>query len=274
MGNYKQADVIQWYVPEIPAKLSFAGEKVPLEKLEIREQLDREFGLIYYQHGSNFYIQKLMKRYFPVIEDILKENGVPDDFKYLCIAESNLQNLISRSGAVGFWQFMESTATEYDMEVNNTVDERYNIIKSTNAACDYFKKAHDKFGSWTAAAASYNCGMGGYNSRATAQQTMNYYDLYLPEETNKYIFRILSFKYLFEHAGELGYFLNDSLAYQPGQVRVIEVTRTIPNLPSFAIQQGITYKTLKLYNPWIRGYSLPVQGSKTYKLNLPLNTKE
>lgn len=260
---------MQWVVPQIPAEMSFSGEEVPLHKREIREQFDREWNYIYYNQSSNIYVLKLAERYFPVIEERLKKNGIPDDFKYLCIAESNLQNLISRAGAVGFWQFMKETAPAYDLEVSASVDERYNVLKSTDAACAYLQTAYNKFGSWTAAAASYNCGMGGYNSRATAQHTKNYYDLYLPEETNRYMFRILSFKHLISNAKALGYNLPDTATYKPIHTRAVTINSTIANLPSYANQHGISYKTLRILNPWIRGYSLPVKTGKSYELLLP-----
>lgn len=191
--------------------------------------------------------------------------------KYLCIAESNLQQLVSRVGAAGFWQFMPGTAPGYGLEVNSFVDERYHIRKSTDAACLYLKNAYSKFGSWTAAAASYNCGQGGYDSQAQFQRTRNYYDLMLPEETNRYIFRILTFKYFITHATELGFVVPETSAYQEMPVRSITVKQTISNLADFAISQGSTYKTLKRYNPWLRGRSLPVKNGKTYIIHLPVN---
>jgi hypothetical protein len=213
---------------------------------------------------------KLADRYFPIIEERLKANGVPDDMKYLCVAESKLQNLVSRAGAAGFWQFMRGTAPAFGLEITNEVDERYHLEKSTDAACKYLKQAYAKLGSWTAAAASYNCGQGGYNSHATYQRTNNYYDLLLAEETNHYIFRILTFKYLLNASKELGFLLSPGDGYPDIQARTIEVTRSIPNLAAFAIEQGTTYKMLKLLNPWLRAKTLTVRSGKSYVIALPV----
>lgn len=212
---------------------------------------------------------KLANRYFPVIEERLRANGVHEDFKYLCVAESNLQHAISRVGAVGFWQFMSYTAPGYNLEITSEVDRRYDVSRSTDAACQYLKQAHAKFGSWTAAAASYNCGQGGYNAQASFQKTTNYYDLLLPQETSRYVFRILTFKYLMENAKEMGYLLEQEDLYPEFKIRTITVTSTIPNLADFAIRNGITYKMLKLYNPWLRSKSLVVRPGKSFLITLP-----
>jgi len=270
ISNSSVSDTIknQRFIPKIPAAISFAGEKVPLEKWEIREQFDREFTLIYYQTGGIFTIMKYANRWFPLITERLKHHGVPDDFKYLCVAESNVQNLISRAGAVGFWQFMSYTGPGFGLEINGNVDERYNVLKSTDAACAYLKQAYNKFGSWTAAAASYNCGQGKYNEQATLQRTRNYYDLQLPEETLHYIYRILSFKHLLENSRSLGYVTETSDLYAPHQTRTVTVS-SIGSLTDFAINNGTTYRMLKILNPWLRGRSLPPKGGKTYTIHLP-----
>lgn len=259
----------QFYLPEVPSEMTFAGEKVPLERWEIREAFDRELIYNYNNPGHISYILKLSKRYFPLIEERLKANGVPDDFKYLCVAESNLQNLISRVGATGFWQFMSGTAPGYNLTVSDQVDERYDVLKSTDAACKYLKTAYNKFGNWTAAAASYNCGMGGYNNQATYQQTKYYYDLLLPEETNKYIFRILTFKQLISNAKEMGYMVDDKNGYKPYPMKQVTVTSSIPDLAQWARANGTTYKMLKLLNPTLRSKSLTLSGGRTFVMNLP-----
>ena len=256
-------------LPELPGQMSFAGEAVPLERWEIKEQLEREFILICYETGTMLYIMKLVNRWFPLIEERLKVNGIPSDFKYLCVAESNLQNLISRSLAVGFWQFMSYTAPSYNLEINKDIDERYNVVKSTEAACKYLKQAYEKFGSWTAAAASYNCGQGAYNTHATFQQTKNYYDLYIREETNKYIFRILSFKHLIENKEKYGYIISNDEVYQPLKMKSIQISSSIHNLARFAIDNGTTYKMLQVLNPWIRNRTLTIKPGKTYTIQLP-----
>jgi membrane-bound lytic murein transglycosylase D len=263
-----------WLVPPLPQALSFAGEKVPLERWEIKEKFDRELLLNYYSAGTMIYLMKLANRNFPVISERLKANGVPDDFKYLCIAESNMQSwAVSKAGAVGYWQFLNGTAPGYGLETSSQVDQRQDLEKSTDAACKYFKQGYAKFGNWTAAAASYNCGMGGYNGQAGFQGTNNYYDLYLPEETNKYIFRILTFKYLLENAKDLGFSVDDKEKYDPVPFRLITVSSSIANLADFAISNGTTYKMLRVMNPWIKGRSLTVSGGKTYQVKLPKETR-
>ncbi|RYE00621.1 MAG: lytic transglycosylase domain-containing protein [Sphingobacteriales bacterium] len=205
-----------------------------------------------------------------MIEQRLKAAGVPDDFKYLCIAESNLQPAaVSGAGAVSFWQFMNGTAPGFGLEVNKEVDQRYDLAKATDAACAYLKSAHDKFGNWTAAAASYNCGQGGYNGQAAYQGTRNYYDLHLPEETNRYIFRILTFKYLLENASDLGFTVPEEERYAPVPTRSITVSTSIPDLAGWARAQGTTYKMLRLLNPWLRARTLTVAAGKTYTILLP-----
>lgn len=260
----------QWIVPKIPGQISFAGEKVPLERWEIKEQFDREFTLIYYQTGGILNILKYANRWFPVITERLKHNGIPEDFKYLCVAESHVQNLISRVGAVGFWQFMSYTGPGFGLEINSSVDERYHVLKSTDAASQYLEQAYNKFGSWTAAAASYNCGQGRYNEQSTFQRTKNYYDLHLPEETNHYMYRILSFKHIIENAKELGFIPEATDVYHPYKTKSVIITHTISNLTDFAINNGTTYKMLRILNPWLRGRSLVVRAGKTYTILLPV----
>lgn len=259
----------QWKVPALPATISFAGEKVPVDRWEVKEALDRELLYNYYQQQHIMYIMKLANRYFPMIEERLRANGVPEDFKYLCVAESNIQNLTSKAGAKGFWQFMPSTAPGYSLEISSDVDERYDPRKSTDAACIYLKQAYQKFGSWTAAAASYNCGMGGYNAAVSYQGTSNYYDLMLPEETNRYIFRILTFKHLLSNAAQLGYAVEDEELYHPVGTRIVEINKPIPDLAAFARSQGTNFKLLKLLNPWLRSKKLSVRPGKTYYIHLP-----
>jgi hypothetical protein len=204
-----------------------------------------------------------------MIESKLKANGIPMDMKYLCVAESNLQNLVSKVGATGFWQFMRETAPAYGLEVNSQVDERYHVEKSTEAACKYLKAAFQKFGSWTAAAASYNCGQGGFNGHSEFQQTKNYYDLMLPEETNRYVFRILTFKYFMTKSEELGFMVSETEGYPELKTKIIVVKESIPNLATFAARNGVTYKILRQYNPWLRGKTLPVKSGRTYEIHLP-----
>jgi hypothetical protein len=260
----------QWHAPDLPSQLSFAGEKVPMERWEVKERLDREVLFNSYNHANMIFLMKLANRYFPVISERLKANGVPDDFKYLCVAESNLlSGAVSRAGATGFWQFMDGTAPGYNLQTNSQVDDRHDIVKSTDAACKYLKSAYQKFGNWTAAAASYNCGQGGYNGQANYQGSMNYYDLLLPEETNRYIFRILAFKHIMENAKDFGFVLDEADKYHPVPHKTVTVTSSIPNLAEFARQNGTRFKILRLMNPWLRGRSLMVGKGESYTIKLP-----
>jgi membrane-bound lytic murein transglycosylase D len=269
-GDKKQDATHQWFVPDLPAQISFAGERMPLEKWDVKERLDRQVLFNYYEPANVLYMLKLSNRYFPIIEERLKANGVPTDFKYLCVAESNLvAEAISKSGAVSWWQFLSITAPGYNLEVNKEVDQRYDVIKATDAACKYLKSSYQKFGSWTAAAASYNCGQGGYNARVTAQKTSNYYNLVLPEETNRYLFRIVAFKYLMENAGKFGFTMDNDEAYQPLKTQSVTVENSITDLAQFAIDKGTDYKTLRLLNPWLRGKALTVKPGKNYFVLLP-----
>jgi membrane-bound lytic murein transglycosylase D len=265
--SYGSPNVLKF--PSIPEHMSFAGEDVPLDRWEVRESFERELLFNYYMPANIFYMLKLSKRHFPQIEAQLKANGIPDDFKYLCVAESNLQNAISKVGATGFWQFMKGTAPAYDLEVSSTVDERYHVERSTKAACSYLKRAYERFGNWTAAAASYNCGIGGYGERSSFQGSDNYYDLALPEETQRYIFRILAFKQLLSNADSLGFVLPASASYSPLKTRTVIIDRNIPNLATFARENGTSYKILKMMNPWMRERSLNVKSGKNYAILLP-----
>jgi membrane-bound lytic murein transglycosylase D len=260
----------KWFAPELPASLDFAGEAAPLDRWDVKEKLDREMIVNYYIHGNQLYIIKLSGRYMPIIEERLKANGVPDDFKYVCVAESSLQqNALSGVGAASFWQFMKDTGPRYGLEVNDEVDERFNVSKATDAACKYFKEAHDKFGTWTAAAASYNCGMGGYNSQAEFQGAKNYYDLIFPDETNRYVYRILALKYLLSNPLYAGNIVTPSEMYKPLKSKDVEVTATIADLAVWAKDNGTTYKMLKIYNPWLRAHKLTVKPGKKYIIQLP-----
>lgn len=258
----------KWYIPDIPQEIDFAGEKVPLDRWDVREQLEREVLTNSYYHTNTLYTLRLTTRYFPIIEARLKANGVPDDFKYLCVAESSLRNQTSPAGAKGYWQFLEGSGERYGLEINGEVDERYHIEKATDAACKYLKEAYDRFGSWTAAAASYNCGQGGYNKFSNYQQQDNYYDLLLPEETMRYIFRIVALKHIISNADDLGFMVLEDDAYEPIETRKITVTETIPNLADWAIYHGSNYRMLKLLNPWLRDHSLTVK-KNVYTIELP-----
>lgn len=256
----------------VPDSLSFAGEAVPVHDIDIKERLDREFIVNTYWHSQTFLFHKRAHRWFPVIEKILKENGIHEDFKYLALIESGLDNVVSPAGASGFWQFMKTTGKSYGLEINKYVDERYHVEKATKAACKYLKNAHNQFGSWTIAAASYNMGMGGVSNRLQEQNTDNYYDLLLNNETSRYVFRILAAKHILENSKDFGFNLIESDLYAPYQTREIKVDTTINNLISFAESQNSNYKILKKLNPWLRDKVLPNTSKKEYIILLPIES--
>jgi membrane-bound lytic murein transglycosylase D len=259
------------YAPKVPVSYTLFGEKVPVNEVDIHDRFDRELIVNSYMQGSTIQIIKQMGRWFPVIEERLRQNGVPEDFKYLAVAESALMPAVSRVGASGFWQFMKGTGPSYGLEINDNVDERYHVLKSTDAACKYLKDAYAKFNNWTAAAASYNCGMGGYNGHASNQGTYNFYNLYLPEETMRYIFRIMALKYILENPARSGYNLGPDDIYKPYKVKTINVTNSIPSLVQFALENGTTYRMVKLLNPWLRDKSLKNTTGKLYQVLVPSN---
>lgn len=254
---------------DIPKELDFAGEKVPMEKGDIVERLERELYVNAYWESNMILLLKRSAKYLPQIEKMLKENGIPDDFKYVAIAESALMNVGSPAGARGFWQILESTGKEYGLEITDEVDERYHFEKSTLTAAKYFKKAHAKFGDWTAVAASYNMGQTGFSKRQQEQLHDNYYELYLNDETSRYLFRILSFKLIFENPGAFGYHFRESDFYKNPTFRTIRVAEDIKDLPRWAKENGSSYKDLKLYNPWLRDRHLKVKRGKSYEILLP-----
>ncbi|RXR29115.1 lytic transglycosylase domain-containing protein [Flavobacterium piscinae] len=256
-------------VVSLPLEIDFSGEKTPLHIADVRERLDREMVINTNLHSSTTLILKRANRAFPVIEPILKKYGVPDDFKYLAVIESGLANVVSPAGARGVWQFMPQTAKEQGMEVNDYVDERYHLEKSTEAACRYLLEAKNKFGNWTLAAASYNAGMGGINKQLTNQQVSDYYDVLLTEETSRYVFRILALKEIMLNPAKYGFEIPNEQLYHPIEVKKIEVDSTITDLATFAKDQGINYKILKLHNPWLRDKKLENKSKKVYTLEIP-----
>ncbi|MES2811745.1 MAG: lytic transglycosylase domain-containing protein [Bacteroidota bacterium] len=255
---------------DFPEKLDFAGEEVPLHISDVRERMDKELVINEYMHGSTILILKRANKFFPIIEPILAKNNVPDDFKYLAVIESSLTNATSSAGAKGFWQLMPQTAKEKGMEVNDLVDERYHLEKSTEAACNYLLAAKQKFGSWTVAAASYNGGMNGLQKQIDFQETNSYYDLLLVEETSRYVFRILALKEIMKNPEKYGFVLPKEALYSPIVTKKIEVDSSITNLAKFAKSQGVNYKELKLHNPWLRDRKLDNPEKKKYTLEIPL----
>jgi len=253
----------------IPDTLSFAGETVPLDIFYVREALDRELSVNTYWHSASLQLMKKTHRYFPLFDSILTVNGIPSDFKYLSIAESGLSNVISPAGAVGFWQFMKSTAKEYKLEVNKEVDERYHLQKSTEVACMYFLKSYEKYQDWTLVAAAYNAGNNGINKQLEKQKATSYYDLLLNEETSRYVFRILAIKLIFEDPESYGFYLEEDEYYKPIPTKVVEINSKIDSWADFAKNQGISYKLLKYFNPWLRREYLSNRKKKTYEIIIP-----
>jgi hypothetical protein len=265
------------FLPIVPVRLSvnlnFCGEKVPLTDWDVRERMEREMLVnIYYQSNTIQYL-KLSRRYFNEIEKTLKEEGVPDDFKYLALAESGLRNITSPAKAVGFWQFIKETGIRYGLESNEYIDMRYDTKNSTIAACNYLKEAYNRFGNWTMAAASYNMGQAGLQSDANFQQSNNYYDLLLNLETSRYIFRIVALKEICQHPEKYGFHLEDDDLYKPIPYTIVTVDSSISNLVAFAQQYGTNYKMIKLMNPWIQGHSFVNKLNKPYDIKIPYSNK-
>ena len=253
----------------MPVGLSFAGEEVPLDDPDIMERFDNELlSNVYFQSNAVKLIKK-SKKFFPIIEPILKENGIPDDFKYLAVAESALTNAVSPAGARGFWQFMPATAREYGMEVNDNVDERYEMEMATVAAAKYLKDSKKNFGSWSLAAAAYNAGNAGINREQNRQNEEDYYDLLLNQETSRYLFRILALKTILENPEAYGFQVDPAHYYKTVPVKKIKVDYEIDDLVAFAKANNISYKVLKLHNPWLRETKLNNKSSKTYYISIP-----
>ena len=267
--NSQETESHKIYALKIPQSLDFSGERVPLDQPDIRERLDRELLVNTYWQSNMMLLLKRANKYFPIITSILKEEGVPDDFKYLAVIESALQNTRSPKGAKGIWQIMPGTAREYGLEVNNNVDERYHIEKSTRVACAYLKKAKERFGSWTLAAASYNRGMYGTDQLLKKQLVDNYYDLLLNSETSRYVFRILAVKEIMTYPEAYGYIFDQEDLYKPIPVRKLGVDTAITNIARFAKEQSINYKILKVHNPWLIQNHLNNRSRKYYEIEIP-----
>ena len=255
---------------DYPSEMDFCGEKVPINQADVKERLDREMLVNINLNASTAILIKRANKVFPIIEPILAKYNVPDDFKYLAVIESGLINAISPSGAKGVWQFMPGTAKESNLEVTEQVDERYHIEKSTQAACEYLIKAKNKFENWTVAAASYNGGITGLQNHITFQQTSDYYNLWLTDETSRYIFRILALKEIMKNPEKYGYLIPKEALYPKINTKKIMIDSTITNLSTFAISQGINYKILKTHNQWLRDKKLDNPTKKTYEIEIPI----
>ncbi|MCX6241343.1 MAG: lytic transglycosylase domain-containing protein [Bacteroidetes bacterium] len=257
------------FSPACPLKADFAGEKMPLDLFYVHESLDREIMINTFMHASTILMFKRANRWFPLIEPILKKNKVPDDFKFLALAESNFYNVVSPSKAEGFWQFLKPTAIHYGLEVNEEVDERYNVSKATEAACKYFLESYEKYGNWTLVAASFNRGQDGISDALENQKAKNFYDLYLNEETSRYIYRIVAIKEIYGNPVQYGLYLRASDFYPVIPTYTIEINTPIRDLPEFALKNNLSVKVFRDFNPWLRKYTLTNKLNKKYQIVLP-----
>lgn len=251
-------------------RYDFAGENIPIDYFDVSERLERELLLNTYMHSHTLLHLKLAVRYFPLFERIFAEQNIPDDLKYLAVAESSLRNAVSYAGAKGIWQFKEEAAKELDLEVNNWVDERNHPEKATVAACQYLIKLKERFGSWTLAAAAYNMGPTALQKALAEQKETNYYDLNLSEETNRYVFRIVAMKEIMADPEKFGFYIRKNECYpELTKYDLVEVSTSIPDLADFAHEHNITYRQLKLYNPWLIKSELQVANGKKYSIKIP-----
>jgi len=254
---------------ELPDTMYFCGEEVPLYLFYVRERLERELLVNTYRHSTTILQLKRTTRWFPVMEPIMEQYGLPEDFKYLAMIESELTNAVSPSKATGFWQFLESTGKEYGMEINKQVDMRYDVERETVAACKYLKESYRKFGSWISAAAAFNCGNGRISRTMNEQRVDSYFDMLLPEETQRYVYRILALKLITENPEKYGFQIGDNGWYRPYETKTVTVTESIPDLIQFAYEQGTNYKMLKYFNPWLRSNSLTISAGNSYEIKIP-----
>lgn len=255
---------------KLPSDLNLAGERVPIEKKDIRERMDRELLVNTYWQSNGLLLIKRANKYFPILEPLLKKHGLPDDFKFLALAESAFTDETSSAGAAGIWHFMKRTGKEYGLEINKNVDERYHIEKSTKVAAAYLKKSKERFNSWTLAAAAYNAGNYGIHKQLEKQQVTNYYDALLANETERYIFRIIALKEVISNPKKYGFIFDDEDLYTHTKTRVIKVDTVISNITLFAKKFGITYKELKIHNPWLRENKLNNASRKLYEIKIPV----
>jgi hypothetical protein len=257
------------YALPLPEKMDFAGESVPLDNPDIRERFDRELLVNTYWQSNGLLLFKRANKYFPQIEPLLKKYGLPDDFKYLAVAESGLEYTSSPVGASGIWHFMKGTGLEYGLEINDYVDERYNLEKATMVAAEYLKKSKDRFGSWTMAAASYNAGVGGMNKQINRQKETSYYDLLLNSETSRYVFRILALKEIMENPKKYGFNFREKDLYTNIPTFKVKVDTPVEDWAEWVKPYGINYKILKIHNPWLRDTYLKNASGKEYFIEIP-----
>ncbi|MEM6377422.1 MAG: lytic transglycosylase domain-containing protein [Bacteroidota bacterium] len=270
-GNYRLvnedglAQIVE--LPKLKASYDFAGEPLPMDNFDVRERLERELVVnSYYHSGTSLNLRKAV-RYFPVIEKILAEKGLPEDLKYLAVAESNLSNVTSPAGAKGFWQFMKPSAGQFGLQVNSEVDERFHLEKSTEAACTYFLQLKKRFGTWTNAAAAYNVGPTRFSREKGLQKMDSYYDLNLNEETGRYLFRIVAIKEVLSNPKSFGFFFGAEEGFPPlDDYKIVEVKKSIPSIGDFAKEHGTTYRMIKVYNPWLISHKLTIVLGRLIKL--------
>jgi len=249
-----------------PVDLTFCGQEIPLDDASVAEKLDRELLVNTYWHSNTFLMMKRANRYFPMIEKVLKEENMPEDLKYLALIESGLTTASSPAGAKGYWQFLKSTGKSYGLEINDYIDERNHVEKSTRAACDYLRNSYESYGDWALVAASYNMGPGGLNKKLRHQNQDNYWDLALNSETSRYVYRILAVKEILNNAGKYGFRVRPKDLYTPFEYTTVKVDSTIADLTIFAQKYGISYKDLKELNPWLRKDNLPNKSGREYEL--------
>jgi len=262
---------IQVGLIEFPSSLSFAGESIPLSDIDVHERLDREMLINTFWHSQTFLFFKRANKWFSTIEPILKKNHIPDDFKYLALTESALINVVSPSGACGYWQFLEATGKKYGLRINEEVDERYHIEKSTEAFCKYMHEAHAEFGSWILASASYNMGIAGVKKQLERQKANNYFDLMLNEETSRYVFRMIAVKVIMASPQSYGYEIRKKDLYEPPTFNIITIDSSISDMASFAEKFHMNYKNLKVLNPWLRQNTLTNKEKRTYEIKITKN---
>jgi len=255
---------------ELPKNINLAGERVPLEIPDVKERMDRELLVNTYWQSNGLLLMKRANKYFPIIEPLLKKYGLPDDFKFLALAESGFTDETSTAGAAGMWHFMKKTGREFGLEINNNVDERYHIEKSTKVAAEYLIKSKERFGSWTLAAAAYNAGNYGVAKRLETQKVSNYYDALLPDETERYVFRILALKEIINNPKKYGFLLEEKDLYTLPKTYTVKVDTAISNITSFAKGYGLTYKEFKIHNPWLRENKLNNKSRKLYEIKIPI----
>ena len=255
---------------KLPSGLNLAGERVPVEINDVKERMERELLVNTYWQSNGILLLKRVNRYFPILEPLLAKYNLPDDFKFLALAESGFTDETSSAGAAGIWHFMRTTGKEYGLEINENVDERYNIEKSTKVAAEYLIKAKEKLGSWTLAAAAYNAGNRGVSRRLEAQEVNNYYDVKLPDETERYIFRILALKEIITNPKKYGFIFDKEDLYTRKETRLVKVDTAISNLTLFAKEFGMNYKELKIHNPWLRQHKLNNKSRRLYEVKIPL----